>query len=284
MPAILGTVRLKADSLTFEGFNLSPLRMTAAISSSGIRAEIAQGVACGITATGRVGIAGKEIELDIQLSATEAQLEPTTLCLSGKQQDIKGIYSLKARITGRGDRERLLPSLKGNFELSARDGEFVSSPTVDATFDYLNATGDFKVAFPDLNKQTFPYRRLSVKGKIDGENIVNDEIIIEASPYTITGQGRLDLKRRQIDAKGLVSVSMSTNQVIRSIPLIGAIVGGSLVGIPVRITGSIDRPDVTYLSAADVGTELLNMPLKILGIPLATMKLFTPSQPQPEKK
>ncbi len=284
MPVILGTVRLKTDSFTFEHFNLSPLRMTADISSSGIRAEIAQGVACGITATGRVGIAGKEIELDVQLSATEAQLEPTTICLSGKQQDIKGIYSLKARIAGRGDRERLLPSLKGNFELSARDGEFVHSPTMDATFDYLNATGDFKVAFPDLNKQTFPYRRLSVKGAIDGENIVTDEFIIEASPYTITGQARLDLRLRQIDAKGLVSVAMSTNQVIRSIPVIGAIIGGSLVGIPVRVTGSIDRPDVTYLSAADVGTELLNMPTRILGIPLETMKLFTPSQPQPGKE
>jgi hypothetical protein len=284
MPAILGTVRLKAESFTFEGFNLSPLRMTAAISSSGMRAEIAEGVACGIKATGRVGIAGNEIDLDIQLAATEAQLEPTTICLSGKQHDVKGTYSLKARIAGRGDRERLLPSLKGDFELSARDGEFVRSPTMDATFDYLNATGDFKVAFPDLNRQTFPYRRLSVKGKIDGENIVNDEIIIEASPYTIAGQGRLDLKRRQIDAKGLVSVAMSTNQVIQRIPVIGAIVGGSLVGIPVRVTGSFDRPDITYLSAADVGTELLNMPTRILGIPLETMKLFTPSQPQPGKE
>ena len=283
MPAILGMVRLKADSFTFEGFNLSPLRMTAAISSSGMRAEIAEGAACGIKATGRVGISNKEIELDIQLAATEAQLEPTTICLSGKQHDIKGTYSLKARIAGRGDRARLLSSLKGNFELSARDGEFVHSPAMDATFDYLNATGDFKVAFPDLHKQTFPYRRVHVKGKIDGENIVNDEIIIEASPYTIAGQGRLDFKRRQIDAKGLVSVSMSTNQVIRSIPLIGALAGGSLVGIPVRITGSFDRPEVTYLSATDVGTELLNMPIKILGIPLDTMKLFTPSQPPPGK-
>jgi hypothetical protein len=284
IPVVLGTVRLKTDSFTFERFNLSPLRMTAAISSSGIRAEIDQGVACGITATGRVGIAGNEIDLDIQLAAKEAQLEPTTICLAGKQHDVKGTYSLKARIAGRGDRERLLASLKGNFELSARDGEFVRSPTVDATFDYLNATGDFKVDFPDLNKQTFPYRRLSVKGKIDGESIVNDEIIIEAPPHTITAQGKLDLKLRQIDAKGLVTVAMSTNQVIRHIPVIGAIVGGSLVGIPVRVTGSFDRPNVTYLSAADVGTELLNMPLRILGIPLETIKLFTPSQSQPGKE
>lgn len=284
MPVILGTVRLKTDSFAFRHFNLSPLRMTAAISSSGIRAEIAEGAACGITTTGRVGISNKEIEIDIQLAATEAQLEPTTICLSGKRQDVKGTYSLKAWIAGRGDREGLLRSLKGNFELSARDGEFVHSPTMDATFDYLNATGDFKVAFPDLHKQTFPYRRASVTGKIDGESIVYDEFTIEASPYTIAGQGRHDLKRGQIDAKGLVSVSMSTNQVIRSIPLIGAIAGGSLVGIPVRVTGSLDRPDVTYLPVADVGTELLNMPMRILGIPLDTMKLFTPSQPQPGKE
>jgi AsmA-like protein len=284
LPAIHGTVRLKTDNFTFERFNLSPLRITADVSSSGIRAEIAEGAACGIKATGRAGITGNEIELDLQLSATEAALEPTTICLSGKRQDIKGTYSLKARITGRGDRERLPAALKGNFEFLARDGEFVRSPAMDATFDYLNSTGDFKFDFPDLNKQTFPFRRVSVKGKIDGESIVNDEIIIEASPYTITAQGRVDLKRSQVDVKGLVSVSMSSNQLIRRIPLIGAIVGGSLVGIPVRITGSLESPKVTYLSAADVGTELLNMPMRILGIPLDAMRLFTPSQSQPEKE
>ncbi|HTN70915.1 MAG TPA: AsmA-like C-terminal domain-containing protein, partial [Methylomirabilota bacterium] len=277
IPDVQGTIRLKADSFTFERFNMSPLETTIAISGSGIRTEINRAVVCGINTTGRFDAADKDISLDLHLSARDAELEPATLCLTNQQSDITGTYSLTARVTGRGNREHLRSALKGDFQFSARDGEFVRSAGVDATFDYLNRTGDFAVEFPDLNKQAFPYRLLSAKGTIDGESLFSDEVIIQGSPLTVTGQGSVNLQRRQVDLKGLVSVALPAGQVIKRIPIIGAIVGGSLVGIPVRVRGSLDRPEVSYLSAGDVGAELLNLPLRILGAPLDAIRLFTPS-------
>ncbi|MGE5819144.1 MAG: AsmA-like C-terminal domain-containing protein, partial [Deltaproteobacteria bacterium] len=189
----------------------------------------------------------------------------------------KGTYSLKARITGRGDREHLLPSLKGSFEFSARDGEFVRSGGMDATFDYLNATGDFKVEFPDLDRLAFPYRLVAVKGSIDGEILAADEVIVQSSQLDLSGQGKVDLARKQIDGKALVAVLRPVNEVIREIPLVGSIFGGSLLAIPVRVTGSLERPNVAYLSPQDVGMELLNVPMRILGLPMGAIRLFTPA-------
>ena len=37
------------------------------------------------------------------------------------------------------------------------------------------------------------------------------------------------------------------------------------------------QPDVTYLSPADVGTELLSLPMRILDTPLDAIRLFVPS-------
>jgi hypothetical protein len=111
--------------------------------------------------------------------------------------------------------------------------------------------------------------RMSARGQLEGTNLL-------VPPLMVTAQGSIDVERKQIDLKGLVSVSMPGSQVIRSIPLIGGVLGGSLVGIPIRITGSLDRPEVTYLSPADVGAELLNVPLRILGAPLDAIRLFTP--------
>jgi hypothetical protein len=250
--------------------------MTADLSPSGIRADITEAVACGIKASGRIDVLGREIGLDMGLTAADADLEPTALCLTDKRSDVKGTYSMSARINGRGERENLLSSLKGKFEISARDGEFVRSSAADATFDYLNATGDFKVTFPDLDKETFPYRLISIQGRIDGENVISDEVIIQATTLTITGQGKVDLRRRQIDAKGLISVAMPANQLIKRIPLIGPLVGGRLIGIPLRVAGSLDRPDVQYLSPADIGMELVHMPLRVLNAPLEAIRLFTP--------
>jgi hypothetical protein len=277
IPAVEGVIRLKADNSTFKGFNLSPLEIKATMAPSGIRAEMDRGIVCGVNATGRVALTGKEIDLDLQLSATDAPLEPATVCVTNGKSDIKGTYSLKAQVTGRGDREQLLPSLKGSFDMSARDGEFVRAPGADATFDYLNETGDFKVAFPDLDKETFPYRLVRVRGKIDGETVVGEEIIIQSSWLALSGQAKIDLARKEVDGKGILAVLKPVDEVISRIPVIGAIFGVSFLGIPLRVAGSLSRPEITYLSPADVGAELLNMPMRIFGIPMEAIKLFTPS-------
>ena len=100
----------------------------------------------------------------------------------------------------------------------------------------------------------------------------------------MSGQGKIDLARKQVDGKGLIAVLKPVDEVISRIPVVGSLLGGTIVGIPVRVAGSLDRPEVTYLSPADVGTELLNMPLKILGIPLEAIKLFAPSGQKPDQR
>jgi hypothetical protein len=276
IPDVQGAIRLKADRFRFEGFDVSPVETTVVIGRSGIRAEIKRGVLCGINTTGRIEFAGKEMKLDLQLSATDAQLGPTTICLTKRQNDVTGTYSATAHITGSGDRERLASSLNGGFQLTAHNGEFVRSPGIDAAFDYLNGTGDFKVAFPDLDREAFPYRLVSIKGRIAGKVLMGDEVNVASSLLNLSGQGKVDLERKEIDGKGLIAVLKPIDEVIGRIPLMRSIVGGSLLGIPVRVTGALERPDITYLSPVDVGAELLNVPIRILGMPLEAIKLFTP--------
>jgi hypothetical protein len=275
-PAVEGTIRLKTNHFALGRFNLSAFETTALISPSGITAKVDHAVACGINVTGQVGFLGDEIGIDLNLGARSAQLEPTAVCLTNRHNDVSGTYSLTARVFARGERDHLLKALRGSFEFSAADGEFIRSPGIDATFDYLNTTGDFKVAFPDLDRQTFPYRLIAMRGRMDGEILVGDEVNIASSMLNLSGQGKVDLARGQIDGKGLISVLRPIDEVISRIPGISSMLGGSLVGIPVRVSGALERPDVTYLSPADVGVELLNIPLRILGIPIGAMRLFTP--------
>lgn len=276
MPDVEGAIRLKTDHFAFEGLNVSRLETTAEISPLGISADINHGIACGIAITGRVIPVGDEIALDLQLTASEDQLEPAAVCLTNQQSDIKGIYSLRARLTGRGAPGHLAPTLKGQYEFSARDGEFVRSPGIDATFDYLNATGDFKVAFPDLQKETFPFRLVRVTGLIDGAILVADEVVIHSAQLNLSGYGKVDLVRKQIEGKALIAVLKPVEEVLGRIPVVGAILGSSLIGIPVRISGALDHPDVTYMAPSDVGVELLSIPVRILKIPFGVIKLFTP--------
>ena len=281
LPPLEGTVRLKADNFTLAGFSSSPFQAVASLSQKAVNVKIEHADVCGIAAVGNVNVASGEMGLDVSLSVTGGQLESTSSCLSDNKQDVKGNYSLKAQVSGRGTPGKIAQTLQGKFEFSAQDGEVLQTPTVDtpleATFDYLNKTGDFNVAFPDLDRESFPFRLIRSRGRVEGTTLVNDELIIQSSLFTITGNGRIDVERKEIDAKGLVSVLMPGDSIIKRIPIVGSIFGGSIVGIPVRITGSLEHPDVTYLSPADVGAELVNIPMRILGLPLEAIKLFTPN-------
>ena len=132
------------------------------------------------------------------------------------------------------------------------------------------------MAFPDLDKESFPYRSLGVKGTLDGPIFTADEVVVRGTSLTITGGGTVDLERKQIDGKGLVSVAAPGSRVLRNVPILGSVLGGSLVGIPLRVNGSLERPNVSYLSPKDVGAELLNVPVRILGLPLEALQIFTP--------
>ena len=291
LPPLEGTVRLKADRFTLAGFSSSPFQAVASLSQNTVNVQIKHADVCGIAAVGNVDVASGEIGLDVSFSVTGGQLESTSSCLSDNKQAIKGNYSLTGRLSGRGTPEKIAQTLRGDFEFSARDGEILQSPTEDtpleATFDYLNNTGDFSVVFPDLDTESFPFRLISSRGTVQGTSLVNDEVTLQSSLYTIAGTGRVDFEHKQIDARGLVSVLLPGDRIIRRIPVVGSFHAGSIVGIvgiPIRMTGSLEHPDVTYLSPADVGAELLRIPVRILGLPLEAIRLFTPNVPELEWK
>lgn len=291
LPPLEGTVRLKADRFTLAGFSSSPFQAVASLSQNTVNVQIKHADVCGIATVGNVDVASGEIGLDVSFSVTGGQLESTSSCLSDNKQAIKGNYSLTGRLSGRGTPEKIAQTLRGDFDFSARDGEILQSPTVDtpleAAFNYLNNTGDFSLVFPDLDKESFPFRLISSRGTVQGTSLVNDEVTLLSSLYTIAGTGRIDFEHKQIDARGLVSVLLPGDRFIRRIPVVGSFLAGSIVGIvgiPIRMTGSLEHPDVTYLAPKDVGAELLRIPVRILGLPLEAIRLFTPNVPELEWK
>ena len=290
LPPVVGTVRLKADTFTVFGFDWKPFHAAVSLSPHGIGGTIERGDVCGIGAEGRVDFADGVIGLDLRLSVTDGQLEPTSLCLTGNTRAVTGGYSLQAQIAGRGTPETVAQTLRGEFGINVQDGRFVqlanpdSHTPLEAAFDYLNATDDFSVAFPDLHRESFPFRSVRYGGMVEGMTLVNTELAIQSSLFVIAADGTVDLEHKYIDARGLVSVRMPGGSVIRRMPIVGSIFGGSILGIPVRVRGSLERPEVTYLAPADVGTQLLRVPARILSVPVDAIRVFTPSPRVPETR
>ena len=94
-------------------------------------ADIERGDLCGVSTIGKVDFTDGEIGLDLSLSVPDGQLESTSPCLTKNRYVLTGSYSFKGQLAGQGVPEKVLQTLRGEFEFSARDGEFQPSPTVD---------------------------------------------------------------------------------------------------------------------------------------------------------
>ena len=103
-----------------------------------------------------------------------------------------------------------------------------------------------------------------------------DEVVIQSS-LTLGGRSTVDFANDAIDARGVVSRRIPGGGVTGRIPVVGSLLSGSALGIPVRVTGPLAHPEVTYLAASDRGAELLDIPMRVLGLPRDAIRMFTPS-------
>ena len=70
-----------------------------------------------------------------------------------------------------------------------------------------------------------------------------------------------------MDVVVLVAPFSTLNWIIRHIPIVSNIMGGTLISIPVRVSGDLTNPDVTFLSPKAVGSRILNIFENIIKLP-----------------
>ena len=116
---------------------------------------------------------------------------------------------------------------------------------------------------------------------IKTDKIVFDSIYIKGDSATIVGKGELDLKKKTINVELGIQVARELGKVVGSIPLVGYILVGKdkSVTVGLKITGSLDKPDVSVLAVKDI----LSYPLEIIKRTIeAPGQLLTPKQPKPK--
>ena len=75
-----------------------------------------------------------------------------------------------------------------------------------------------------------------------------------------------------MDITCLVAPFKSGDMIVDKIPVLGSILKGRLISIPVRISGKFDDPDVTLISPSDIGKGLTNTMFRVLKAPFKIIK------------
>ncbi len=125
-------------------------------------------------------------------------------------------------------------------------------------------------------KNGFAYDFAEAKLQIEGEKVTIKEGVLDAPSANLIWQGAIDPVGKKIDALVLVVPFTTLGRIIKLIPVFRYVMAGRLLAIPVRLSGDLERPDVTPLPPSAVGEQLLGMGERILKLPLKIIESLIP--------
>ncbi len=283
-PLLQGIVRVEAKSVTWGRYTTSPVNADILIDQKVVRVAINDGDLCEISLPGNLKFADGNIALDFKPEAAGVELEPTLVCLFGKNFQITGIADLNARISSRGKSGTLVRALQGKVEFRAKDGCIYKSPLLAKILAFLNVTELLRGKVPDLSVDGLDYNSITIKGDLRNGIFVISEAVIDGTTMQLVGQGEIDIPNSSVNLTVLVAPFKTVDFLVSKIPLINYVLKDTLISIPLRITGSLEDPSITILSPAAVGKGVLGIMKRTLMLPFKIIEPIIPRTKEKEQK
>ncbi len=270
-----GILRAKSEYFTFGEFTWSPFHADLTFGDDGISVSVTEANVCGISTPGIIQASPQGLLLDVKPVSKNQELDPTLACLWDKKGLMSGNFTLGGNLVARGKSEELAQSLRGNVEFLANDGRIYRFGVLAKIFALLNVTEIFMGKLPDLGKEGFAYDSMKATGNLHDGKLRVKEGILNGPSMKIAWQGDIDLITKKMDLTVLVAPLKTADRIIEKIPWVGHVLGGTLISIPIKVTGNIDDPTVTPLSPSAVGSEIVGIMKRILRLPIKIIP-YTP--------
>ncbi len=265
---VTGVIRLAAGSLTVGEYAWKPVRADIVLRREEIAATIREADLCGISTTGDVRLGPGGTEVDLRLSSRRRELQPALSCLRHQRIGMTGAYELTGHIAGRGTGDALVRDLHGNIGFRATKGRIYKLNLLSKILALLNVTQIFLGKVPDLAHDGFAYNSLSVKGTLSDGTLKIGEAVLDGSSMNIVAQGEVDVRTRKVNIVALASPLKTIDTILRMIPVVRYILGGSLVSVAVKAEGDLDDPAVSILPPSAVVKGLLGVVERVLNLPV----------------
>jgi hypothetical protein len=284
MPPIRGDLRADSSYVKFGRFTFAPAHAVITVDPDRVTMEFNDTRTCDISIPGSLLISRESISFTFTPTAKKEILGYTISCLTGMDVHISGEYDLSSHFTSQGAGKELLSSLEGRVDFKARNGKIYHYPVLQKILSVLSVLEIFRGRTPELGGSGFPYRSMAIRGDIHKGIFTVEKAYIGGQSLDIIAQGEIDLGQQKMDLVVLVAPFSTLNWVIRHIPLVGKIMGGTLISIPVRVSGDPADPDVVFLSPTAVGTRLLNLLENIIKLPVEIISPILPKEKGQENK
>jgi hypothetical protein len=273
-----GVVRLRADSVSHGRLSWRPVRAHAQVEGRIFRFTVTEADLCGISMQGSVTLGAGDPVVELATSASGEEIDATIRCLTEERVALTGDFSMSARLAGEGTEEAAYRSLRGPVDIEMKDGRIRKMTLLSSVLELLNVTDLLRGQFPDFRKEGFAYKSLVVRGEAKDGKFALREAVLDAPSMKMVASGEVDIASREADLKVLVAPLRTVDAVVRRIPVLGYILGGSLLSVPVTIKGDIRDPKVTTMDPGAVGAGLLGIFERTLKSPVHVISPYLPGK------
>jgi len=273
---LTGFVKFAADTVLLGTKKISPVHAMISLLPDKTKVNLPDIIYCGIRVPGNADIVGDTITMDFGLTAVEQDLEPMLDCLTGDQSDITGKFVLKGTLGGKGQAEQLVRSFNGRIDFKAEGGRINRSLMLLNIYSLLNVSGYLSGNLTDLFRKGITYRSITLKADIRDGKMIITKASLDAPSMEMVATGEVDLDSEKIDLKMLAVPLTTIDILLGKIPVIGKIFRGSLVSVPVTVTGNLSNPVVSYSAASGIGSGLINLMKEIVEFPFTIVQPNSP--------
>src|SRR5208337_3465299 len=284
LPPIRGDILADSSYVKFGRFTFAPAHAVITVAPGSVNMKFTDTRTCGISIPGTLLISRESISFAFTPSAKKEPLSPTLDCLTGKNVQITGVYDLKARIATQGNGKDIFSTLEGEVNFKATEGKIYHYPMLAKIFSGLSVLELFRGRAPELGGNGFPYHSIAISGKVHKGKFTIEKAYIGGKSLDLIAQGEVDLAAKKLDLVVLVAPFSAINYIIRHIPLVNNVLGGTLITIPVKVSGDVSNPDVFALAPSAIGTRLLDILENIVKLPIEIISPFLPRKKEQENK
>ena len=284
MPPIRGDLRAESAYVKFGRFTLAPVHAIITVDPDSVTLDFTDTRTCDISLPGSLLVSKESMSFTFTPTAKKETLGFTIACLTGMDIHITGDYDLSSKFQAHGTGKEILSSLEGRVDFKARDGKIYRYPLLQKIVSVLSVLEIFRGRVPDLGGSGFPYHSMAVRGDIHKGVFTLEKAYIGGKSVDIIAEGEIDLGKQKLDIVVLVAPFSTINWVIRNTPLLGKIMGGTLISIPVRVSGDLTDPNVVFLSPTAVGSRILRLLENIIKLPVDIISPLLPKEKEQEKK
>jgi uncharacterized protein involved in outer membrane biogenesis len=218
---------------------------------------------------------GIRFEIKPRISEMDAKAFLRTVLQKGEEEKVMvsgRIHIDKVELRGEGeDFQKVKESLNGKLRLEIEEGVIERFNILSKIFSLLNVSQLFVGRLPDLRTKGLPFHRIMANINVKNGIASTDDFVVYSDAMKITLIGKVDLGKKQIDARIGIHPLVTLDAMLSKVPIAGYVLTGkekAFLAYIYEVKGDLDDPEIEAVPIKGLGEEFFGIIRRLLETPL----------------